>query len=68
MSASTKSASTMTAREVADMTGYSRFHIAKLARKGAIPGARQMIDGGRWLFDRDQVRAWLRRSEVLRAK
>ena len=33
------------------------------AAKGIVPGARQLVDGGAWTFDRTQLRRWLRERE-----
>jgi hypothetical protein len=48
-------------------SGWNRFKIARLARAGRIPGARQAVrhvQGSAWEFRKDKARKWLRSLEA----
>ena len=56
----------LSVREAAEEVGCSVRSIQVLAIRGTIPGARQLVKGGKWTFDLRKLRQWLHEREELR--
>lgn len=54
----------VTADRIAEIIPYTVRQIISLAKEGEVPGAFQLVDGGKWCFDERRARQWFKQREI----
>lgn len=54
----------VTVDRIAEIIPYTTRQIISMANAGELPGALQLVKGGKWCFDERRARQWLKQREI----